>query len=109
MVTTMSKLLHVSRRTLHKYTKFRVRIDENDEVPCWALICREAYKDRMVQERIREKVIEYWENHSCVIPDWKHVMQRREGRGVYREHCKHVMEMTRVALFKEFKESNPGV
>jgi len=34
MVTTMSKLLHVSRRTLHKYTKFRVRIDENDEVAC---------------------------------------------------------------------------
>ena len=47
MVATMSKLLHVSRRTLHKYTKFRVKIDENDEVACWALICREAYQDRM--------------------------------------------------------------
>ena len=40
MVATMSKLLHVSRRTLHKYTKFRVKIDENDEVACWALVCR---------------------------------------------------------------------
>ena len=42
MVVTMSKLLHVSRKILHKYTKFRVNIDENDEVACWDLICREA-------------------------------------------------------------------
>ena len=42
MVVTMSKLLHVSRKMLHKYTKFRVNIDENDEVACWDLICREA-------------------------------------------------------------------
>ena len=47
MVETMSKLLHVSRKTLHKYTKFRVKTDENDEVACWALVCREAYKDEM--------------------------------------------------------------
>ena len=47
MVATMSSLLKVSKRTLFKYTKFRVRIDENDEVACWALICREAYQDRM--------------------------------------------------------------
>ena len=58
MVATMSKLLDVSRRTLHKYTKFRLKIDENDEVSYWALICREAYQDRM-EEGIREKVIEY--------------------------------------------------
>ena len=30
MVTTMSKLLHISRKTLHKYTKFKVKIDKND-------------------------------------------------------------------------------
>ena len=58
MVATMSKLLHVSRKTMHKYTKFRVNIDENDEVACWALICTEAYKDSM-EEGIIEKVIEY--------------------------------------------------
>ena len=34
MVTTMSKLLHVSTKTLHKYTKFMVKIDENDEDVC---------------------------------------------------------------------------
>ena len=68
MVTTMSNMLHVSRKTLHKYTKFRVKIDENNEASCWALICREAYKDRM-EEGIREKMIEYWDNHSHAIPD----------------------------------------
>ena len=53
MVTTMSKLLHVSRKKLHKYTKFRVNIDENDETSFCALICRESYKERM-EEGIKE-------------------------------------------------------
>ena len=73
MVSTMSKLLHVSRKTLHKYTKFRVKIDENDETSCWDLICREAYK-YMMEEGIREKVIEYWDYHSRSIQDQKHVL-----------------------------------
>ena len=73
MVATMSNILHISRKTMHKYTKFRVNIDENDEADCWDLICREAYKDRM-EEGIREKVIDYWENHSHAIADRKHVL-----------------------------------
>ena len=93
MVATMSKLLHVSRKTLHKYTKFRVKIDENDEAACLDVICRESYKDRM-EEGIREKVIEYWDNHSHAIPDRKHVLQQRSSRGIYKEQCKHAMEMT---------------
>ena len=108
MVAIMSKLLHVSRKTLHKYTKFRVNINENDEATYWALICKEAYQDR-TKEGIREKVIEYRDNHSRTIPDRKHVLRQHSNRGVYKEHCKHVMEMIGVALFKEFKESNPSV
>ena len=73
MVATMSKLLHVSIKTLHKYTKFKLKIDENDEAACWALICREAFKDGM-EEGIRKKVIEYWDNHYHAIPDRKHVL-----------------------------------
>ena len=88
MVARMSKLLHVSRKTLHKYTKFRVKIDENDEASCWDLICREANQERM-EEGIREKVIEYWENHSYDIPDRKHVLRQRSGRDIYKDHCKH--------------------
>ena len=108
MVATMSKLLHVSRKKLHKYIKFRVKIDENVEAACWALICREAYKDWM-EEGIREKVIEYWDNHSCAIPNQKHVLRQCSGREIYKEHYKHVIEMTGVSLFEEFKESNLGV
>ena len=85
MVATMSKLLHVSRKTPHKYTKFRVKIDENDEASYWALICKEAYKDRM-EEGIEEKVIEFWYNHSCAIPYRKHVLQQDSSRGIYKEN-----------------------
>ena len=93
MAATMSKPLHISRKTLHKYIKFRVKINENDEAAYWDLICREAYKDR-IEEGIREKVIEYWDNQSHDIPDQKHVLRQRSGRGIYKEHCKHVVEMT---------------
>ena len=96
------------KNIVEKYTKFRVWIDENHEATCWDLICGEACKD-MMEEGVREKVIDYWENHSHAIPDWKHVLRQCSGRGIYKEHCKHVMEMTGVALFEEFKESNPSV
>ena len=97
-----------NRGVTHKYTKFRVNIDENNEVACWDLIYKEAYKERM-EEGIREKVIEYWDNHSRAIPDQKHVLRQCSTKGVYKEHCKHVMEMKGVSLFEEFKESNPDV
>ena len=82
-----------STKILHKYTKFMVKIDESDEAACWDLICREAYNDKM-EEGIRENVIKYWDNHSRAIPDRKHVLQQHFGRGIYKEHCNHVMEMT---------------
>ena len=56
MVEKMASLLNVSKRTLFKYTKFRVQIDESDEVACWDLICREPYQGRMT-EGIGDKVI----------------------------------------------------
>ena len=62
-----------------------------------------------MEEDIREKVIDYWDNHSRAIPDRKHVPRQCSGRGIYKENCKHVMEMTGVSLFEEFKESNLGV
>jgi len=83
-------------------------IDESDEAACWALICRKAYKHRM-EEGIREKVIEYCENHSRAILDRKHVLRQRSSRGIYKDHCKHFMEMKGFDLFEEFKESNPSV
>ena len=108
MVGTMSSLLKVSKRTLFKYTKFRVRIDENDEFACWAIICRQPYRCRMAKG-ITDKVIEFWDTHSCVILDRKHVLWKRLSRNVYQKYYKHVMEMTTVALYEEFQETNLGV
>jgi len=65
-VATMSKILHASR-TLQKYTKFRVQIEENDESSYWALICGQPYRDGLLTS-IREKVVEFWDNHSRVMP-----------------------------------------
>ena len=99
MVEIMSKLLHVSRKTLDKYTKFRVWIDENNEATCWVLICRKPYRDR-ISGGVGEKVVYFWDNHSLVILDRKHVLWQLFSRGIYVEHCNHIMDMKGVALFE---------
>lgn len=43
----MSKLFHSLRETLHKHTKFKVQVNENDEVACWALITTQPYRDKL--------------------------------------------------------------
>ena len=53
---------------LRKHTKFRVQINENDEVACWDLICRQPYQDKF-SIGIREKVVEFLESHSNAILD----------------------------------------
>ena len=55
MVTTMSKLLHVSRKTLHKHIKFGVQVDENEKYACWDLICKKPYQEKLLIG-IKEKV-----------------------------------------------------
>lgn len=66
MVTTMSKLLCVSRKTLQRHIKFKFHIDENDESTCWALICKQLQRDRLLQG-VRENLVEFWEIHSRVV------------------------------------------
>ena len=36
-----------------------MQIDENDELACWAIICRQPYKDRM-GEGVKYIVHKYW-------------------------------------------------
>jgi len=47
-------------------------------------------------------VIEFWESHSRVNLDGKHVVQYHIAKGKYAEHDKHILEMIEVTLFKEF-------
>ena len=101
IVEIMLKLLHVSRKTLHKHTKVRVRIYENDEFSYCTLISRKPYRD-MLLAAIRPTMVEFLEIHSCAILDQKLVLRKCLSRGVYVEHAKHVLEMIEVALFEEF-------
>ena len=95
-------------KALHKHNKFRVQVDENDEAGCWDLITRQPYQDKLLA-MIRRIVVEFWESHSHAIPDQKYVLWECLSRGEYVEHDKHVLEMTKVVLFKEFHEGNPHV
>ena len=45
-----------------------MKIDENDELSCWAIICRQPYKDRMV-ECVKDIVQKYWLEHARVSPN----------------------------------------
>ena len=54
-------------------------------------------------------MVEFWDSNSHDLQDRKHVLRQLLSRGVYVEHAKHVLEMTEVAFFEEFQESNPHV
>lgn len=63
MLVTMSKLLHVLIKTLHKHTKVRVQVDANDEVACWDLITRKPYQYRL-PVGIKPNVVELWDSDT---------------------------------------------
>ena len=42
-----------------------MQIDENDELVCWAIICRQPYKDRM-GEGVKDIVHKCWLEHARV-------------------------------------------
>lgn len=97
----MSKLLHVSRKTLQKHTKFKVQVNENDESSCWALITMQPYQGN-ITVGIKAFVVEFLESHSHVIQDIKNGLRHHIAKGEYVYHAKHAVEMTKVALFEEF-------
>ena len=41
------KTLGTLRKKLCIHNKLKLQIDKNDELACWAIICRQPYKDRM--------------------------------------------------------------
>ena len=45
-----------------------MQIDENDELVCWVIICRQTYKDRM-GEGVKDIVKKYWLEHTQVSPN----------------------------------------
>lgn len=80
---------------------FRVSVNENYEATCWPFITTKPYRDRFIVG-IRPLVVDFWESHSRVIPDRNYVVWHRLSKGEYVNHVKHIVEMTEVALFKEF-------
>ena len=51
-LTTQLKKIGTSRKKSCVDKKFRLQIDKNDELACWVIIYRQAYKDRM-RERVK--------------------------------------------------------
>jgi hypothetical protein len=43
----MKNVMGTSRKKLYKHRKFRLQIDENDELACWIVISKQPYKDRL--------------------------------------------------------------
>jgi hypothetical protein len=50
-----------------------LQIDVNDELACWTVICRQPYKDRLVED-VKKIIYEYWMKNSRVSPKARDVM-----------------------------------
>ena len=105
LTTRIARVIGTSRKTLYKYNKFRLRIDENDELACWAIICRQPYKDRL-GENVKAMIHEYWVANSRVSPNARDVIRRRISRNQYESHPKHILEMTQIELFNKYKDEH---
>ena len=73
LTTQLAQEVETSRKTLYKHSKFRMKIDENDELACWEIICRQPYKDRM-GEGVKDIVQKYWLEHALVSPSSRDVI-----------------------------------
>ena len=48
LLSTTARMLITSRKSLWKHNNVRVQLDEDDEVACWGVICRQRpYQDRL--------------------------------------------------------------
>ena len=74
MTTHIAKVIGTSQKTLYKYKKIRLQIDANDELPSWAIICRQPYKD-MIDESVKAMMHEYWVENSRVSPNSRDVIR----------------------------------
>ena len=45
LLSTTARMLKTSRKSLWKHKNIRVQLDEDDEVACWSVICRQPYQD----------------------------------------------------------------
>ena len=88
-LSTTARTLETSRKSLWKYKNFRVQLDEDDEVACWGVICRQPYQDGL-PDNVRGRVKEFWHLKSRVLPNEKDVVQRRILKGNYETHVKHI-------------------
>ena len=79
LTTQIEKFIGTSRKTLYKYNKFRLQIDANDELSCWAIICRQPYKHRL-NESVKAMMHEYWVANSCVSPNSRDMIRCRISR-----------------------------
>ena len=67
------RTLKTSRNFLWKNKNFRVQLDEDDEVACWGVICRQPYQCRLL-DNVRDWVKEFWHLNSRVLPNEKDVV-----------------------------------
>ena len=88
LTTQLAQAIGISRKTLYKHNKFKMKIDENYELACWAIICRQLYKDRM-GEGVKDIVHKYWLER--VSPNSRDVIRQRVSRNVY-ESCTKLLE-----------------
>ena len=107
-MSATSKLFKTSRKSLWRHKKFRIQLDENDELVCWANICRRRYRDR-IPDSVRDRVKEFWDLNSRMSPNEKDNVQHRISKGVYESHAKHITQVGKVELFQNFMDINADV
>jgi hypothetical protein len=58
LLAMTARMLKKTRKGLWKHKNVRVQLDEDDEVACWVVICRQPYQYRL-PDNVRDRVKEF--------------------------------------------------
>lgn len=90
LISMESRAYITSRKSLWRDNKFRIQLDENDELSSWANIYRQPYQDRL-PNNVRDKVNDFLNLNSLMSPNEMDIVLHHISRGNYGIHAKHII------------------
>ena len=94
-IAAASRLLGAHQRNFYAA---RSRMKQHDSQLPLHLCERQRQHRSSITEEVKDLVIAYWTNNTCVSPNKKDVCQKRVGRKLYEKHPVHLLEQPQVCL-----------
>ena len=80
-------------KTIRKYVKRRLIVDDNTMEGNWEIMCRAPYSDR-IEESLKNLVISFWIDNTRPSSNSRDVIRHRIAPSQYEHHTKYWLDTT---------------